>query len=155
MRKSSLTGRLRLILVSVVTVMTIAFLVSTFLMVRKEEMDSAVREAELKLTGLSGSISASIESYQELSRLIMMEPDLATFLRAKDDSKLPGLANDAKYSIQAILNVTNGVESVYVFRRDGRYTCTKGSVLHSMALVILMLTGPRRFFPSGEGQENT
>ena len=72
MRRGSLTGRLRLMLVSVVTVMTIAFLVSTFLMIRKEEMDSAVREAELKLTGLSGILSASIESYLELSRLIMM-----------------------------------------------------------------------------------
>ena len=128
MRRGSLTRRLRLILVSVVVVMTIAFLVSTFLMVRKEETDSAVREAELKLTGLSGSISSSIESYLELSRLIMMDKDLAVFLRAGDDREIPGLTNDAKYGIQAILNVTNGVESVYVFRRDGRYTCTKGSV---------------------------
>ncbi len=160
MRRGSLTGRLRLMLVSVVTVMTIAFLVSTFLMVRKEEMDSAVREAELKLTGLSGSLSASIESYLELSRLIMMEPDLAAFLRASNDSDIPGLTNDAKYSIQAILNVTNGVEAVYVFRRDGRYTCTKGSVFtldgvtnseENWPSEVLSLRGRSREYVNGSG----
>ncbi len=128
MRRSSLTSRLRLILVSVVTVMTIAFLVSTFLMVRREEWDSAVREAELKLTGLSGSLSSTMDSYLEKSRLIMMDQNLAVYLRAADDEDISGLANDARYSIQTTLNVANGIESVYIFRRDGRYTCTKGSV---------------------------
>ena len=66
MRRGSLTGRLHLMLISVVAIMTIAFLVSTFLVVRKEEKDSAVRESELQLTGLNGSISSSIESYLEL-----------------------------------------------------------------------------------------
>ena len=128
MRRGSLTGRLHLMLISVVVVMTIAFLVSTFLVIRKEEMDSAVRQSELQLTGLNGSISSSIESYVELSRLMMMDPSLATYLRATEEVKIPGLTNDAKYGIQAILNVTNGVEAVYVFRRDGRFACTRRNV---------------------------
>ena len=112
----------------VVAVMTIAFLVSTFLIIRKEEQDSAVREAEIRLLGLSGSINSSFESYLELSRLIIMDEDVLSFLRASSGEVEPGITNDAKYSIQAILNVTTGVDSVYIFRKDGIYTCTKNKV---------------------------
>lgn len=112
----------------VVAVMTIAFLVSTFLIIRKEEQDSAVREAEIRLLGLSGSISSSFESYLELSRLIIMDDGVMKFLRASSGEVEPGITNDAKYSIQAILNVTTGVDSVYIFRKDGIYSCTKNKV---------------------------
>ena len=112
----------------VVAVMTIAFLVSTFLIIRKEEQDSAVREAEIRLLGLSGRISSSFESYLELSRLIIMDDDVMGFLRASSGEVGPGNANDAKYGMQAILNVTTGVDSVYIFRKDGIYTCTKNKV---------------------------
>ena len=112
----------------VVAVMTVAFIVSTFLIIRKEEQDSAVREAEIRLLGLSGSISSSFESYLELSRLIIMDEDVMSFLRASSGEVGPSEANDAKYGIQAILNVTTGVDSVYIFRKDGIYACTKPKV---------------------------
>ena len=112
----------------VVAVMTVAFIVSTFLIIRKEEQDSAVREAEIRLLGLSGRVSSSFESYLELSRLIIMDDDVMTFLRTSSGEVGPNEANDAKYGIQAILNVTTGVDSVYIFRKDGIYTCTKPKV---------------------------
>ncbi|MCR5619228.1 MAG: sensor histidine kinase [Lachnospiraceae bacterium] len=128
MRRGSLSRRLRFMLFIVVAVMTVAFLVSTFLIIRKEEQDSAVREAEIRLLGLSGSIGSSFESYLELSRLIIMDEDVMGFLRASSGEVGPSDANDAKYGIQAILNVTTGVDSVYIFRKDGIYTCTKNKV---------------------------
>jgi two-component system sensor histidine kinase YesM len=112
----------------VVAVMTGAFLISTFLIIRKEEQDSAVREAEIRLLGLSGRVSSSFESYLELSRLIIMDDDVMRFLRTSSGEVGPDQANDAKYGIQAILNVTTGVDSVYIFRKDGIYTCTKPKV---------------------------
>ncbi|MCR5441719.1 MAG: sensor histidine kinase [Lachnospiraceae bacterium] len=112
----------------VVAVMTVAFIVSTFLIIRKEEQDSAVREAEIRLLGLSGRVSSSFESYLELSRLIIMDDDVMRFLRTSSGEVGPDQANDAKYGIQAILNVTTGVDSVYIFRKDGIYTCTKPKV---------------------------
>ncbi|MBO4882233.1 MAG: sensor histidine kinase [Lachnospiraceae bacterium] len=112
----------------VVAVMTVAFILSTFLIIRKEEQDSAVREAEIRLLGLSGRVSSSFESYLELSRLIIMDDDVMRFLRASSGEVGPDQANDAKYGIQAILNVTTGVDSVYIFRKDGIYTCTKPKV---------------------------
>lgn len=128
MRTGSLSRKLRRLLLFVVTVMTIAFLVSTFLVVRKEERDSVTRESEMGLLGVSGSIASSLEGYLELSRLIMMDSKLAAYLRADSDVVDAGLANDARYGVQAVLNVTNGVDSVYIFRRDGIYTCTKNHV---------------------------
>ena len=116
MRRGSLSRRLRFMLFIVVAVMTIAFLVSTFLIIRKEEQDSAVREAEIRLLGLSGRVSSSFESYLELSRLIIMDDDVMRFLRTSSGEVGPDQANDAKYGIQAILNVTTGVDSVYIFR---------------------------------------
>ncbi len=128
MRRGSLSRRLRFMLFIVVAVMTVAFIVSTFLIIRKEEQDSAVREAEIRLLGLSGRVSSSFESYLELSRLIIMDDDVMTFLRTSSGEVGPNEANDAKYGIQAILNVTTGVDSVYIFRKDGIYTCTKPKV---------------------------
>ena len=128
MRRGSLSRRLRFMLFIVVAVMTVAFIVSTFLIIRKEEQDSAVREAEIRLLGLSGRVSSSFESYLELSRLIIMDDDVMRFLRTSSGEVGPDQANDAKYGIQAILNVTTGVDSVYIFRKDGIYTCTKPKV---------------------------
>ena len=128
MRRGSLSRRLRFMLFIVVAVMTVAFILSTFLIIRKEEQDSAVREAEIRLLGLSGRVSSSFESYLELSRLIIMDDDVMRFLRASSGEVGPDQANDAKYGIQAILNVTTGVDSVYIFRKDGIYTCTKPKV---------------------------
>ena len=128
MRRGSLSRRLRFMLFIVVAVMTVAFIVSTFLIIRKEEQDSAVREAEIRLLGVSGRVSTSLESYLELSRLIIMDDDVMRFLRTSSGEVGPDQANDAKYGIQAILNVTTGVDSVYIFRKDGIYTCTKPKV---------------------------
>ena len=128
MRRRSLSFRLRMIFAGVVTVMTIAFLVSTFLIIRKEERDFAAREAEGKLIGLTGNIKTSFEGYSSVSRLIMMDGDLSRLLRADINEVDSGMVNDAKFAIQRILNVTTGVECVYVFRKDGLYVCTKGSL---------------------------
>ena len=128
MRRRSLSFRLRMIFAEVVTVMTIAFLVSTFLIIRKEERDFAAREAEGKLIGLTGNIKTSFEGYSSVSRLIMMDGDLSRLLRADINEVDSGMVNDAKFAIQRILNVTTGVECVYVFRKDGLYVCTKGSL---------------------------
>ena len=128
MRRRSLSFRLRMIFAGVVTVMTIAFLISTFLIIRKEERDFAAREAEGRLIGLTGNIETSFEAYMAVSRLIMMDGDLSKLLRADINAVGSGMVNDAKFAIQRILNVTTGVECVYVFRKDGLYVCTKGSL---------------------------
>jgi two-component system sensor histidine kinase YesM len=117
-----------MIFAGVVTVMTIAFLISTFLIIRKEERDFAAREAEGRLIGLTGNIETSFEAYMAVSRLIMMDGDLSKLLRADINAVGSGMVNDAKFAIQRILNVTTGVECVYVFRKDGLYVCTKGSL---------------------------
>ena len=128
MRTSSLSRRLRWVFFVVVALMTIAFLVSTLLIVRREEQESAVREAESKLIGLSGSISSSIEGYKELSKLMIMEEPLAAFLKEEDSAEAFNHVIDAKYSMQRIINVTSGVDAVYAFRTDGMYACTKRGV---------------------------
>ncbi len=128
MRIGSLSRRLRWVFFVVVALMTISFLVSTLLIVRREEQESAVREAESKLIGLSGSISSSVEGYKELSKLMIMEEPLAAFLKEEDSAEAFNLVIDAKYSMQRIINVTNGVDAVYAFRTDGLYACTKRGV---------------------------
>jgi len=128
MRNSSLSGRLRWVFFVVIALLTIAFLVSTLLIIRREEQESAVREAESTLIGLSGSISSSIEGYKELSKLMIMEEPLAAFLKEEDRDEAFNLVIDAKYSMQRIINVTSGVDAVYAFRTDGMYACTKRGV---------------------------
>ena len=124
MRRVSLSRRLRFMLFCVIAIMTIAFLVSTFLIVRKDESDSAVREAEIRLLVISGEITSSVDSYLSLSRLIIMDDSLLKFLKTPEGEVDPGIINDAKYGIQNVLSVASGVDSVYVFRKDGIYACT-------------------------------
>ena len=48
----------------------------------------------------------------------MIEQRVVTFLRAKESSVDIGMINDARYGIMDILNATEGVDSVMIFRED-------------------------------------
>lgn len=122
--RNSLSLRLRLIFAIIIFLFIIAFIVSIYLITKKERRENVIIESESLLAGLSDGIYSDIQRYRELSRLVMIDDRLVKFLRAKTEDVSPGLINTARYGVLGVLNVTTMVDSVFVFRNDGQYMAT-------------------------------
>ena len=121
MKKSggrSLSSALKRIILLIVFVILLAFLVSIFLITDNERRQYCVRESESVLMTLSDSIRSNIQSYAELSRLIMTDDKLVEYLRAPESEIDLGRINDARYAVMDILNVKEGVDTVIIIRND-------------------------------------
>ncbi len=117
-KRVSLSSGLKKLIFGIVCVVTVSFLLSTYIITAKEQRDYEVRDSENVLKTLSSNISSDIDKYKSLSRLIMTEQRLLTFLRSPMLLVDIGMINDARYGIMDILNVTEGVDSVMIFRED-------------------------------------
>ncbi len=122
--RNSLSLRLRLVFAIIIFLFIIAFIVSIYLITKKERRENVIIESESLLTGLSDGIYSDIQRYRELSRLVMIDDRLVKFLRAKTEDVSPGLINTARYGVLGVLNITTMVDSVFVFRNDGQYMAT-------------------------------
>ena len=114
----SLSFRLQRLVLGIVFVVIVSFLASMLWITERERRDYSIREAENVLKTLSSNISSDIQSYTEISRLVMTEDRLVNFLRADDSSVDISMINDARYGIMDILNVTEGVDTIIVIRED-------------------------------------
>ena len=114
----SLSSRLQRVILGIVLIVTVSFLISVYIITEKERRDYAVRESESVLRTLSGNVRTDIDNYKELSRLIMTESRLVSFLRADMEEVDISMINDARYGIMDILNVTEGIDTVIVMRED-------------------------------------
>ncbi|MBP5282528.1 MAG: sensor histidine kinase [Lachnospiraceae bacterium] len=123
-RRGSLSRRVQKVLAGIVFVLITASLVSILVVMRRERMEYTVREAEGLLNGTTNSIYSEVERYKELSRLVLMDEPLAIFLRAETDDVSIGMINEARYSVMRTFNVTENVDSVFVFREDTQYMTT-------------------------------
>lgn len=122
--KNSLSFRLRRFLLFILLTLLLTTCISLYVIVKKERRNYIVRESEGVLNGISNSLYSEIERYKELSRLVMVEDKLVSFLRAKPEDVNAGVINEARYGIMNILNVTENVDSVFVFREDGQFLTT-------------------------------
>ncbi len=116
--KVSLSSSLKKGILGLIFVVTISFLISTYFIVDKEQKNYAYRESESVIKTLSSNIFSDIRKYKELSRIIMTEDRLVRFLRADEQSVDIGMINDARYGVMDVLNVTEGVDCVMIFRED-------------------------------------
>ncbi len=117
-KKVSLSSSLKKLIFGIVCVVTVAFMLSTYIITAKEQINHAEKDSENVIKTLSSNISSDVDKYKSLSRLIMTEDRLLTFLRSPMLLVDIGMINDARYGIMDILNVTEGVDSVMVFRED-------------------------------------
>lgn len=122
--RNSLSLRLRLVFAIIIFLFIIAFIVSIYLITKKERRENVIIESESLLAGLSDGIYSDIQRYRELTRLVMIDDRLVKFLRAKTEDVSPGMINTARYGVLGVLNVTTMVDSVFIFRNDGQYMAT-------------------------------
>lgn len=117
-RQNTLSFSLKRLIFGIVLVAAIVFVFSTYIITRQEQKDYAIRDSENVLKTLSSNISSDVQKYTSLSRLIMIDSRVLTFLRSKMLSVDISMINDARYGVMDILNVTEGVDSVMIFRED-------------------------------------
>ncbi|MBR1440249.1 MAG: sensor histidine kinase [Lachnospiraceae bacterium] len=118
-KKGSITRGLRAIMLCMVVLVAVSFFASAHFLVRREQRQTAGREAEAALNSLSESIYSDINRYREFSRLLMLDQGLRDYLWADAEDIDLGFTNTTRYSILSVLNVTTMVDSVIVFRNDG------------------------------------
>lgn len=85
-------------------------------------MDYGIREAETVINAMSESIQGSVQSYKDISRLIMLNDSVRQYLRTPivDD----GIKYDARMGVQDVLIASDNLDSVFVFRDDYMYITT-------------------------------
>ncbi|MBQ6588840.1 MAG: histidine kinase [Butyrivibrio sp.] len=117
-RRVSLSASLQKGILGLILVVTISFIISTYYIADKEQKNYCKRESESVLKTLSSNIYSDVRKYIELSRLVMTEDRLVEFLRADADRVDIGMINDARYGVMSVLNVTESVDGVMIFRED-------------------------------------
>lgn len=120
--KKTLNQELWLMLITVLAMFVVTFVVSSAFISQKERYDYEIRESETMINGVSGSISSSIGTLKNLSRLVMLNDAAVKFLRAKEYTV--GDINDARYGVMDVMNATSNLDSIFIFRNDGGYMNT-------------------------------
>lgn len=126
LKGKSLTSMMWLATILLLLLFCITFTVSTMFITERAERDYEIRESETVIGNMVGNIQANIDNYKDISRLIMLNSDVASFLRA--DSADVQLANNARDGIVGVLNVCLSIDSVFIFRNDGAYVSTGKSL---------------------------
>ena len=126
-KRTSLSTSLKRVIFGIIFVAIVSFLISTYYVTEKERKEYGIREAESVIKTLSNNVYSETKNYIDLSRLIMTENRLLTFLRANVESVDTGMINDARFGIMSILNAKEGVDSVVVFREDMLMVATNRS----------------------------
>lgn len=121
-RHNSLTKRLLGLMVGTIVIFALAFILALILLNVRDKREHESREAETILNSMTGSIEASMATYKDVSRLILLNEAVWNYLRAEDVDS--GLRNDAKYGVMDVINICTNVDSVYIFRDDGYYMST-------------------------------
>lgn len=113
------TGR---VLEGSIILFAVAFLLALIIIVGRNVRDNNISKSDTLLNSVSGSISANMLTYKDISRLVMLNDAVTVFLRA--DEVDSGLRNDAKYGVMDVIIVCSGVDSVFIFRNDRAYMNT-------------------------------
>lgn len=121
----SLRTQTLIVFVAVLAVLGIIFLFSSFFIRRGAEDDYRVGTSETAVNNVISTIDSTVENYNYISRLIMVNERVVSFLHANEANK--SMSYEARMGMYEILNMYNDIsyiESVYIFRNDMQYANT-------------------------------
>lgn len=133
-RKKTLNRELWLLFIAILILFVVTFVVSSSFVSRKARYDYELRESETMINGVTGSINASIGTFKNLSRLVMLNDEAVTLLRAKQAT--PSIINDARYGVMDVMNATTNLDSIFIFRNDGDFMNT-GKGLYDLDMELM------------------
>lgn len=100
----------------------VVFVACALIITSNSRREYEIRETETTIHNMVDSIDAEVSNYKDISRLIMLNDGVMSYLRS--DSVDIWSRNRAIDGIMAMLNVCDSMDSVFVFRNDGAYTST-------------------------------
>ncbi len=121
-KPESINAGLRRVMITVLVVLMLAFVASIIIIMGKEQKDNEAKAATNLLNGVKSNVESTMETYYEISSLIMFSKDTKSFLTAKLVDE--GLINDTKFGILNTLIVCDNIDSVHIFRNDLQYMKT-------------------------------
>lgn len=98
------------------------FMIATSIISKRMEDDFKKRTSETAVNNVVSTIKANLVNYNYLSRLIMLNDRVVSFLKAEqaDRDKI----YEARQGIYEIQSLYSKIDSVYIFRNDGEYVST-------------------------------
>lgn len=113
---------------------SIVFVASFTLILRKTVVDYRTRASEKAVDNVVSAVNSTIQNYNYMSRLIMVNDRVISFLKCEEADK--DMSYEARMGMYEIMNHYSGInyiESAYIFRIDGAYANTgKGEYLIDM-----------------------
>jgi len=112
----------------ILSLFCVIFIASYSIIIVRAAVDNEVSQSEIALTSISKNLKVSLDRYKEMSRLIMLNSNVVSFLR---DSGSRNAYNSTKVvdGIFSITNIYSFVDSVYIYRLDGACVSTGGGVM--------------------------
>ncbi len=104
---------------------SIVFVASFSIILRRTNIDYRERASETAVNNVVSMANSTIQNYNYISRLIMVNDRVVSFLKCEEADK--SMSYDARIGMYEILNHhgnINYIESVYIFRNDGAYANT-------------------------------
>jgi two-component system sensor histidine kinase YesM len=120
--KMSLQQATLLMLIILLLFFCATFMIAASIISTKTEDDFKIRTSETAVNNVVSTIKASLVNYNYLTRLIMVNDRVVNFLKAEktDNDKI----YEARRGIYEIQSLYSFIDSVYIFRNDGRYVST-------------------------------
>jgi two-component system sensor histidine kinase YesM len=129
----------------ILSVFCVIFVASYSIIIVRAAVDNEISQSEIALTSTSKNLKVSLDRYKEMSRLIMINSNVVSFLR---DSGNGNAYNTTKVvdGIFSVTNIYSFVDSVYIYRLDGACVSTGSGVMliNERLLSALEWTAPIR-----------
>lgn len=120
--KMSLKQTTLLMLIILLFFFCMIFLIATSIISKRTEDDFKIRTSETAVNNVVSTIRASLVNYNYLSRLIMVNDRVVSFLKVDETDR--DKIYEARKGIYEIQSLYRYIDSVYIFRNDGEYVST-------------------------------
>ena len=104
---------------------SIVFVASFSIILRRTNSSYRARTSETAVNNVVSMINSTVQNYNYISRLIMVNDRVVSFLKCEEADK--DMSYEARMGMYEILNHhgnINYIESAYIFRNDGEYANT-------------------------------
>lgn len=104
---------------------TIVFVASFSIILRRTNINYRTKASEKAVNNVASMVNSTIQNYNYISRLIMVNDRVVSFLKCEEADK--SMSYEARMGMYEILNHygnINYIESAYIFRNDGDYANT-------------------------------
>lgn len=119
------TWRFFLLLLSI---FFLIFIVSYSFIMNRAAIENEISNSEFAMGSINKNIKVSLDRYNEMSRQIMLNSEVIAFLR---DFGIDNAYNTVRVNsgIYSVTNVYNYIDSVIIYRQDGRFARTGSGII--------------------------